>query len=475
MIYLKTIRRIFFHSCFCILLTPCILSAQDNKSKNNQKVDGYRGIWFELNQKFELGDKYSGGLGTYTAKHIPLAIYAPAVDKTFFVYGGTIDRDQRHLLCMIGEFDHKTQMVSRPTVVYDKMGVDDPHDDPTIMIDDDGYIWVFVSGRGNSRKGIKLRSNDPYDIDEFTEVSKEVFAYPQIWNTKQGFFHFFTKYTGVRELYFETSTDGYQWTGDVMLSGIRESPDKKSGHYQVSNHFKDGTIIGTFFNRHRDGHPDTRTDLYYLQTRDFGKTWEDIDRNLVNLPLTEVNILPLIIDYQSQGKNVYMKDMGFNRKGWPVCLYITSGGHEPGPDNKPYQWHITHWNGRQWKNQNICESDHNYDMGSLYLSDSAWTVVGPTETGPQLWGTGGEIAIWTSKNKGKKWHKQRDVTKNSELNHSYVRRPLNAKAPFCFFWASGHAHEFSISELYFGDFNGQVWKLPYTMEGDFEKPEKINF
>ncbi len=190
MIYLKTIRRNFFHACFCILLTPCILSAQDKQSQNNQKVDGYRGIWFELNQKFELGDKYSGGLGTYTAKHIPLAIYAPAVDKTFFVFGGTIDRDQRYLLCMIGEFDHKTQLVSKPTVVYDKMGVDDPHDDPTIMIDDDGYIWVFVSGRGNSRKGIKLRSNDPYDIDEFTEVSMEVFAYPQIWNTKQGFFHF---------------------------------------------------------------------------------------------------------------------------------------------------------------------------------------------------------------------------------------------------------------------------------------------
>ncbi len=93
-------------ACLCILLIPCILSAQDGKSMNNQKVNGYRGIWFELNQKFELGDKYSGGLGTYTAKHIPLAIYAPAVDKTFFVYGGTIDRDQKHLLCMIGEYDH---------------------------------------------------------------------------------------------------------------------------------------------------------------------------------------------------------------------------------------------------------------------------------------------------------------------------------------------------------------------------------
>ncbi|HWI59696.1 MAG TPA: hypothetical protein VNZ22_20885, partial [Bacillota bacterium] len=38
--------------------------------------DGYRGIWFTLGQPSEYGDKYSGGLGTYTANHIPLAIYA---------------------------------------------------------------------------------------------------------------------------------------------------------------------------------------------------------------------------------------------------------------------------------------------------------------------------------------------------------------------------------------------------------------
>jgi len=473
--YLKRTERIFIKTTALILLIPCLITAQDRQNLNNQKVDGYRGIWFELNQKFEHGDKYSGGLGTYTAKHIPLAIFAPEVQKTFFVYGGTIERDQKHLLCMIGEYDHKSHLVSRPTVVYDKMGVDDPHDDPTIMIDDDGYIWVFVSGRGNKRKGIKLRSDKPFDINAFTQVSSEIFAYPQIWNTKNGLFHFFTKYTGVRELYFETSKDGFKWTEDAMLAGIRESPDKKSGHYQVSNHFNEGDIIGTFFNRHRDGHPDTRTDLYYLQTRDFGKTWEDIHRNPVNLPLSEVGISPRITDYQSLGKNVYMKDMGYDSKGNPVCLYITSGGHEPGPDNLPYQWRVTRWNGRQWKTHDICESDHNYDMGSLYLSDSAWMVAGPTETGPQLWGTGGEIAIWTSVNKGQDWEKQRDVTRKSKLNHSYVRRPLNAKAPFCFFWASGHAHEFSISELYFGNFNGGVWKLPYTMKRDFEQPEKIEF
>jgi hypothetical protein len=45
------------------------LLAQD--SLNNLKIDGYKGIWFSLGQFSEYGDKYSGGLGTYTAKHRP--------------------------------------------------------------------------------------------------------------------------------------------------------------------------------------------------------------------------------------------------------------------------------------------------------------------------------------------------------------------------------------------------------------------
>ena len=53
------------------------------------RVEGYKGIWFTLGQMSEYGDKYSGGLGTYTANHAPMAVYSAKADKTFFVYGGT--------------------------------------------------------------------------------------------------------------------------------------------------------------------------------------------------------------------------------------------------------------------------------------------------------------------------------------------------------------------------------------------------
>lgn len=449
--------------------------SQEKADLRNQKINGYRGIWFELNQKSEYGDKYSGGLGTYTAKHRPLAIYSPEVDKTFFVYGGTTKADEKHLLCMVGAYDHKANTVSKPTVVFDKLGVDDPHDNPSIVIDDKGYILVFVSGRNTSRVGIKLKSSQPYDITEFRILSEEIFTYPQIWNTENGFFHFFTKYTGVRELYFETSKDGKTWSEDRKLAGISDRPENKSGHYQLSAPYNQGAIIGTFFNRHIDGHPDTRTDLYYLQTRDFGLSWEDVEGKASTIPLQEVDIKERVYDYQAQNKNVYMKDMGFDKYGNPHCLYLISGGFKPGPKNAPYQWCLTSWNGNEWITSKVCESDHNYDMGSLFISDSVWKIVGPTETGPQAYGAGGEIVIWKSDNKGADWYKEKDITAESKFNHSYVRKVINGKAPFCFFWASGDPEKFSKSDLYFGNFAGEAWKLPYKMEENFSVPLKVNF
>ena len=59
--------------------------------------------------------KYSGGLGTYCAKHKPFAVYAPAVNKTFFCYGGSTRGNNRQLIHMVSYYDHQTGRVPRPT------------------------------------------------------------------------------------------------------------------------------------------------------------------------------------------------------------------------------------------------------------------------------------------------------------------------------------------------------------------------
>tara|TARA_R110000868_G_scaffold79850_4_gene227063 strand:+ start:60243 stop:61655 length:1413 start_codon:yes stop_codon:yes gene_type:complete len=460
---------------FNLLTLIFIISFAGNafgQSLTNTKINGYRGIWFELNQKYDYGDKYSGALGTYTAKHVPLAIYAPEVEKTFFVYGGATSEDQRHLLCMIGQYDHKTETVSQPTVVYDKNGVDDPHDNPSLLIDGSGYIWVFISGRGAKRPGYKYKSKTPYSIAEFVQITEEEMTYPQPWYTDFGFFQFFTKYTGIRQLYFETSKDGISWTDDKLLAAIPEKEGEKSGHYQTSDLYNN-KVLGTFFNRHPNGNVDKRTDLYYIQSADLGATWTTVNGINTPIPLVDLASPARAMDYASQNKNLYLKDMGFTAEGYPACLYIRSNGHEPGPKSAPYEWCVTKWNGAEWKTIVVTASDHNYDMGSLFIEEDGWKIVGPTEKGPQEWGVGGELAIWQSNDKGESWEKIKTITEHSTFSHSYVRRPVNYKAPFSFFWADGDSHQLSKSELYFGNFKGEIWKMPYTMTEDFERPIKI--
>ncbi|MCZ2147168.1 MAG: hypothetical protein LC126_05275 [Bryobacterales bacterium] len=113
-------------------------------------VDGYWGIWY-FNQPSgdEYVYKYSGGFATYPQQQSPIAIYAPAVRKTFFCYGGTTPGKQE-LLHMVSYYDHRTGIVPRPTLLLDKQ-TSDGHDNPVMSIDAEGYLWIFSNSHGTSR------------------------------------------------------------------------------------------------------------------------------------------------------------------------------------------------------------------------------------------------------------------------------------------------------------------------------------
>jgi hypothetical protein len=178
-------------------------------------------------------------------------------------------------------------------------------------------------------------------------------------------------------LYFETSDDGIHWSEDQLLAAMPQRDGEQAGHYQVSGLY-DNRILGTFFNRHPNGDVDKRTDLYYVETPDLGKTWHDVQKRTLQIPLLQKETTVRVIDYQSKHKNVYVKDMDFDKKGNPICLYVRSNGHKPGPVSGPYEWCITRWDGKEWYTDVITESDHNYDMGSLFIADKEWRVVAPT-------------------------------------------------------------------------------------------------
>jgi hypothetical protein len=437
----------------------------------NPTLGGYKGIWFTLGQFSEYGDKYSGGLGTYTANHNPLAVYAHEVNKTFFVYGGTTAADEKHLLLMASWYDHATHTVPRPTIVHDKNGVDDPHDNPSISIDSDGHIWVFVAGRNTTRPGILYKSEEPYSVERFERILVfEDMTYPQpFFDPDTNEFQFlFTKYTSGRELYFATSADGADWSPHTKLAGF-------GGHYQVASRHPGTGKLGTFFNWHPGGDVNKRTNVYYMESVDDGATWRAADGTVLTLPLNTSQNPALVDDLAAQNLLMYTCDLNWDADGHPLLLYVAPRDYRPGPAGDPREWRISRWTGTEWITQVITTSTHAYDMGSLYVDGNRWTVIAPTGTGPQALGTGGEIEVWTSDDQGLTWVKQRAVTRDSVRNHGYARRPLFAREPFFALWADGDTDRFSESHLYFCNQEGtRVWKLPYSMDGETAQPVEID-
>jgi hypothetical protein len=264
-----------------------------------------------------------------------------------------------------------------------------------------------------------------------------------------------------------TSGDGVGWSQWLRLAAIEK------GHYQISAVGRDKA--GTAFNLHPEEKGlNWRTNLYYIETSDLGKTWQTVDGRKLRLPLVDADNPALVHDYRAEGLKVYLKDIRFDTDDKPVILFLTSKGYECGPKNDPRTWTAARWTGKKWQVRPAFVSDNNYDMGSLYIEDDgAWRIIGPSQTGPQPYNTGGEMAVWVSEDLGQSWKKVKQLTKESVYNHTYARRPVNAHPDFYALWADGHGREPSESSLYFCDREGSVRVLPRKMAEDFVRPELL--
>ncbi len=474
-------------------------------------TNGFQGIWGEATGGAgSFPNKYGGGLATYPQQIAPLAIYAPEADKTFFTFSYDLDSGPgRNIGHAISYYDHATGLVARPRVWIDKQ-TSDPHDAPVLSIDDAGYLYMFSMTHGETRRSYISKSSNPYDISSFSDdllsssSSEDMavfgnpasnpgqsgdprFSYGNAWyvpnaDEDEKFLLLHTRYlAGQRDLFTTSSVDGDTWTSRKTLSQI------ESGQYQASWIKPDGETVGTIFNVHPTGQGlDWRTDLYYLETSDQARTWQTADGlTLVdnsgsnNNPLTSRPDGPgsgaaLVYD-AAPGERVYLKDINYDAAGNPVIMFLTSPTHEPGDygDPGPDRFVKTaNWTGSNWSIKDFTATSNNYDYGSLYVEDDGtWRVIAPYIDGPQQYGTGGEVGMWTSTDQGANWNLQSQLTNGSYLNHTYVRRPLDAQEDFYAFWADGDAWEPSDVRLYFANKSGDVFQMPFEMDSDFAAPQ----
>lgn len=432
-----------------------------------QPVEEYRGMW---HGQTELPGspyvwKYSGGLATYPYQTRPMAVYAPEVRRTFFCYGGTssgnhLRMDRRwdfqpeNLLQMVSYYDHDEKQFPRPVCVFDKWCAD-PHDNPALQIDPKGYLWLFSPSHGEwTTRSFIHRSCRPYEISQWETIADgPLFAYPQSWiRAVDGWCMIHVLYEENRRgLFVKHSVDGRTW------SNSRELANMGVGHYAVSWADPATGKIAVAFDYHPEqGGLEARTNLYYMESLDWGHSWQTIDGKNLILPQTDPHGLPLVIDLQAKGRLNYLRDIRLDGNGYPAIVFVSSQGWEPGPHSGPHQWNCVRWNGCDWDIHSAMRCDNNYDHGELDMgSDGRWSIMAPTEPGPQSGNPGGEIALWVSIDKGATWTKEKDITSASKYNHTFVRRPVNAHPDFAAFWADGDPRNPSESSLWFCNATGQ--------------------
>ena len=439
----------------------------------NAKADGFRGIWY-CNQLSgdEYVYKYSGGMGTYCAGHVPMAVYSKKADKTFFCFGGT-DARNATLLQSVSYFDHRTRKLARPTVVFDKHTTD-AHDNAVIALDDRGYVYLFSSSHGTTRPSAIARSEKPYDISRFKVVWEGNFSYPQpFFFPGMGFLFVHTRYLSVpgerrrrRTIGLSTSdATASNWSGPSTLAYFND------GHYQRSWPF--GTRkLGVAFDQHPKGKGlNWRTDVFYMETDDFGRTWRNAAGESLSMPLDRRDNPALALSYADKSRNVYVKGVKFDGRGRPVVLSTVSRGYRAGPADGPREWKLAKWTGSEWREIDTgIRSDNNYDFAELYVDGDDWRIIGASAVGPQPYNPGGEIVAWTSHDAGETWSVEKQLTSGSERNHNYPRQPIDVADGFYAFWTDGHGRKPSVSRLYFCDKALNVYLMPLVFDGDFAEP-----
>jgi hypothetical protein len=451
-----------------VAVLPQMLPAAEPAPHAVSRDSGYRGIWWAAGRPGPfLGHRLSGGLAFEPMDHAPVAFYAAAVEKTFFVYAGSSDvpvdeQGKQPLRIMIGEYNHKTAALAAPVILMDDLPLG-ARGCPALTVDDAGRLWVFVSIMGAEHPSTILRSAQPHQIDAWEKVAEMEFERPQVWHVSgRGFMLLHSRMVDeMPRVHFSTSPDGLSWSKPAILATFGEGQSCVSA--------KHNSKIGLVFNHRKPGQPiDGRSDLYYMETPDLGSTWQVYPRARVEVPLTSEDNPARLVEHKNWRS--LLRDLAFDGMGNPLVLYVLRHQTRPMASARTRIWGTARWGGREWLHNGVLFSNSDHDGGCIEVDGLTWYATFPSIPDPQPNSAGGEIVRWRTDTQGRSWYRQR-LTFDSPVNHNWVRRVLDARPDLMLLWADGHPRQPSASRLYFADQAGNVYRLPNIMHEDTASPE----
>jgi len=400
----------------------------------------FRGVWYGCGRDNTLPGRdyvYAGGKATYSAWNRPMAVFALKVNRTFFVFGDDRNRPS------IASFDHRTGVFASPLALGENPD-GNAHRNPALLIDEDGFLYVFYGYAGADQAIHVLRSAAPYDMANWvkkTDLMPRGASYPQPWQLKPG--EITVVYRVAEGWCCKTSDDGCETWSDA--NSIIEFGDYEfcstayamtvaaTGAYPRRIHLTWSKLGGgTPAEQQTKPLWARRYDVYCACSDDGGNTWRKSDGTALTLPITENKAVKV---FESGEHGVWLKDIQLDADGNPCILFIDA-------DTATYAgtWKFARGMAGEWSISDIAPSHHMYNGGALVLyARNDYRMFGPAQI-VQENVEGGEIMEWRSSDSGRTWQPVTQLTSESQYSHNHVKTVLNQKqgdGRFRVFWSYG--------------------------------------
>lgn len=361
------------------------------------KRDGFNGFSFRLswadveididqNGTNETVSKYSGNLGTYTAKHYPTAVEhnnnvyfvhsGPVVVEGLGKYGSTSgggrsissfkrsDGKTNALGIYVSKVNPASNKVTKPTLVH-MLYKDDPHQNAVLNVDAQGYIYILIAGSAANSGSFIFRSKYPNNIDDFVDVSPATFdysqtdpfknnsskplyrgiTYPKLFWVPDGYFRVIYTMHCKNRTYKTDPCNGKarnalitaelhpNGTNPIQMKNVKVLANYR-GNYVVGNAKGNDIVLAFNIYLNEDVHGgsiDDRTNLYYMHSSDGGLSWQNAKNQNIQFPIqSEAGYEQIVArKYFREGepvtRKIFMKDINFTGSGAnkkPMILYV---------------------------------------------------------------------------------------------------------------------------------------------------------